>query len=111
MDTAKLAITSNLQKIMDKYKQNGWNLFVNLACSAWCILRANYTEILDFMRVLFGFVKPVQEIDNFLRNILKINKTDMEAMEYIKQKLMNAPNKLKTKIKNKVHDIAQQIKK
>jgi len=110
LDTAKLAITSDLKKVIDSYKF-GWTDFVDLCCSAWMVLRQNANEFVDYARVTFHFLYETNQIEVFLRSSLKLDITDEEAAEkYIRQKLQNAPKQLKTKLKNICHGFAQKIK-
>jgi len=110
LDTAKLAITSDLKKVIDLYKF-GWSDFVDLCCSAWMVLRKNANELIDYGRVVFHFLYETNQIEMFLRSSLKLEITQEEAAEkYIRDKLKNAPKQLKTKMKNLVHGFAQKIK-
>ena len=110
LDTAKLAITSDLKKIFDINKF-GWNDFIHTCISAWLILRNNANELIDYARVVFAFLYETNQIEMFLRQSLKLDiQNDQIATKYIHDKLKNAPKQLKTKMKNLVHGFAQKIK-
>jgi len=110
MDTAKLAITSDLKKVIDVHPF-GWTDFVDLCCRSWMVLRRNANELIDFGRVVFHFLYETNQIEMFLRSSLKLDIEDEEAADkYIRDKLKSAPKHLATKMKNLVHGFAQKIK-
>eukprot|EP00483_Globobulimina_turgida_P005901 UN05911 len=109
LDTARIAITSDLKKIFELYKY-GWADFVRLCVDAWMILRVNANELIDFARVVFAFLYQANEIEIFLRDSLKLDMTNNEAEKYITNKIQNAPKQWKTKMKNLVHGFAQKIR-
>jgi len=106
IDTNKLAITKDLSKVMgNKYKN-----FVDIATQAYMILRTNSQELIDYASVVFNTLHNASIMDDFLRDSLKIDMTIDAAQEYMDKKLREAPNKVKTKVKNLVHGIAQRMK-
>eukprot|EP01083_Nonionella_stella_P068208 180913_1 len=56
---------------------------VDLTCKTWMISSQNATELIDFARVLFGF----------LRNSLKLELSQEEALKYIFNHISKATNK------------------
>ena len=112
IDTSKFAITKSLKNIMGKE----WQSFVNIACDAYWIIRIKNQSLIDYARVCFSLLYPVNEIEIFIRQALKLEDsngiivTDENAKKYIENALSKAPDQLKTKIKNVVHGIAVRIK-
>ena len=110
MDTAKFAITSDLQRVLNVHK-NGWNDFIDLCVRAWMMLRRNSTELIDFARAAFAFLYKSNEVEEFLRDSLKLDLDRQAAHKYLYTKLTNAPKQWRTKAKNLAHSLAMKMKK
>ncbi len=104
-DASKIPITVKLKQIFDLYPF-GWNQFVE---NAWLILRKkqNAKELIEFGVGLFTFHEECNKLNKvkvFLTNSLKLNVSTNDAKEYMYNKL-DAPCKIKTKLKNLWHDL------
>merc|ERR1719361_2403841 len=102
VDTAKFAITKDLQKLMGPK----WGEFVEISVQSWVILRENHQELLDFAKLAFAYLYPQQEVEHFLRESLLLSMNVDDGRSKIEERLLKAPNKLKTKMKNWVHSVA-----
>eukprot|EP01084_Bolivina_argentea_P180495 311843_1 len=102
IDTSKIAITGDLAKLMgDK-----WNPFVEISVQCWVILRENHQELLDFAKVAFSFLYPAEVVQEFLKETLMLHLSVEDGRNKINKRLLQAPKKLKTKLKNFVHSVA-----
>jgi len=106
VDTGLIAITKDLQKTMGKR----WPDFVSIATKAWLILRQNSQELIDYARLSFSFIYDSNSVENYLRDILKIDEDDKNAFNFIENEISKAPNLVQTKLKNVLHNVAQKIK-
>ena len=80
IDTNKIAITSDLKKLLGN--DNDYKNFVAMAVLAWSVLRQNYEEILDYARLVFAYLYPQEEVESFLRTMLRIDEDTKDAMEF-----------------------------
>ena len=102
LDTSKIAVTSDLEKLFDDH----WDNFVETAVNAYMTLRLHYQEILDFSNLVFDFLETSANSSEFLFRMLKLDKTDKQAEEYMRHKVASAPSNWNTKIKNAAHYVA-----
>ena len=79
IDTSKIAITSDLKKLLGT--DSDYHNFVSMAVLAWSVLRANYEEILDYARLVFAYLYPQEEVETFLRTMLRIDEDDITAQK------------------------------
>ena len=108
LDASRLAVSDKFVKFLG---ENGWKKFISVACEAYLILREYYVELSQFVNITFDFLNKSKENEEYLKNALKIEYTRQEAERYIREKLKNSPSRWKTRLKNKVHGIAQGMKK
>lgn len=104
LDASKFAITSDLAKLMGKQR---YTQFVDICTLCWCILRENCQELLDFARLSFAFLFPIEEVEDFIKNTLLMHEPMEIAKKRIHKKLHQAPKKWNTKMKNFAHSVAQ----
>lgn len=102
VDTAKFAITSDLCKLMG----SKWKEFVDISVQSWVILRENHQELLDFAKLAFSFLYPQEEVQEFLKETLLLDLSITDARTKIHKRIISAPKKIKTKMKNWVHSVA-----
>lgn len=102
VDTAKFAITKDLTKLMGPK----WTEFVAISVQSWVVLRQNHQELLDFAKLAFAYLYPQQEVEQFLRESLLLSMSVEDGRSVIEKRLLKAPKKLKTKMKNWVHSMA-----
>ena len=102
VDTAKFAITSDLCKLMG----SKWKEFVEISVQCWVILRENHQELLDFAKLAFSFLYPQEEVQEFLKETLLLDLSITDARTKIHKRIISAPKKIKTKMKNWVHSVA-----
>jgi len=102
VDTAKFAITKDLCKLMGPK----WTDFVEISVRSWVVLRENHQELLDFAKLAFAYLYPQQEVEQFLRESLLLSMSVEDGRSKIEKRLLQAPKKLKTKMKNWVHSVA-----
>eukprot|EP01083_Nonionella_stella_P095720 268809_1 len=102
IDTSKFAITSDLAKLMG----NKWKEFVQISVQCWVILRENHQELLEFAKLAFSFIYPQEVVQEFLKQTLLLELSVEAGKQKINKRLLQAPKKLKTKLKNFVHAVA-----
>ena len=102
-DTAELAITNDLKKLITN---DHWNNFIDTAVNAYMTLRLYYQEILDYSHLVFDFLKLKVDPSEWLYKMLMINQNDKKAEEIIRNKVATAPSNWNTKIKNAAHYVA-----
>merc|ERR1711971_949976 len=103
VDTSKLAITSDLKKLMGVF----WSKFVELGVAAFLALRARCSLLVKFARIAFEHLVDGEKVGTFIRHQLRMGvMNDTEAAKYIERKLRESPDSIKTKFKNQVHRAA-----
>ncbi|ETO07372.1 phosphatidylinositol-45-bisphosphate 3-kinase catalytic subunit alpha PI3K [Reticulomyxa filosa] len=75
VDTNAIAITPALKKLMGKR----WDDFIELGVRAFVELRSHYSELIDFARILFPFLAPIHEVEDFIMKQLKCDRSIEEA--------------------------------
>mmetsp|Transcript_22809 Transcript_22809/g.36649 ORF Transcript_22809/g.36649 Transcript_22809/m.36649 type:complete len:438 (-) Transcript_22809:111-1424(-) len=108
LDASKMAITKDLKLFLGEHH---WNGFVNIAVHAYLVLREHFNEIVSFSTIAFDFIEMNNSGESvrpqqYLYNQLRMDLDDDKAQEYITKKLENAPNNIKTKLKNAMHKLA-----
>ena len=93
LDASKFAITTDLQSIMTERE---WNNFVHFYVLAFCLLRDNYSDILSFGKTASRFLEW-NKVEIYLKKQLMIGANESEVEQYIKDKIIKAPNKWKKK--------------
>eukprot|EP01084_Bolivina_argentea_P276091 471003_1 len=108
LDAASFSITNDLKYIMGNVN---WNDFVDRCIDAFKVLRDNYDDIISFAKIAITFVEW-KKVEYFLSKRLMIEESSNKMVEqHIRDKIVKAPNKWKTKMKNKIHSIAVNVKK
>ena len=102
IDTSKIAITAGLAKLMGSQ----WHDFVAVSTECWLVLREHHRELLDFAQLAFSFLYPHEEVQRFLSETLLLQLSVEDGKKKIHKRLLQAPKKLKTKMKNWVHSVA-----
>ena len=104
MDTAEIAITSDLKRVIS---EQHWDNFVETAVNAYMTLRLHYQEILDYSNLVFDLgIELKCNSSEFLYRKLMMSETDKRAEEIIRNKVATAPSKWATKFKNAAHYVA-----
>ena len=103
LDTAPFAITSELQALFGKT----WDVFCDIAAQAFVTLREHFEELLEYTRLVFAYLYEANDIEQFLQRQLRMHDSKEGARRYIREQIKKAPHKLKTKLKNRMHAIAQ----
>ncbi|ETO31349.1 hypothetical protein RFI_05770 [Reticulomyxa filosa] len=103
LDADEMAITSDLQKLMDKK----WDTFVGLCVQAFIVLRNNHHDIVQFAKVALPCLEW-NSVRSFLLQKLLVadDVTSDDAATHIREKVTKAPGRWKTKIKNTLHTFA-----
>merc|ERR1712244_92639 len=83
-----------------------WKEFVEISVECWVILRENHQELLDFAKLAFSFLYPQETVQDFLKDTLLLELPVKDGRAKIKKRLLAAPKKLKTKMKNFIHSVA-----
>ena len=83
-------------------------VYVFIRCQ---VLRSNSKLLLEALTIAFVRIAPAEEIQNFLRTSLMLDLEHKEALREIRKQLSAAPASLRTKLKNKMHNIAQNLSK
>eukprot|EP01084_Bolivina_argentea_P027928 51914_1 len=93
-DTEKIAISNKFVEILGNEK---WNQFIDVVAQCFTVLRNNYVQILDYARIVFGFMQRTDENETFLKQSLFVHvKQEMEALNAIKTIFNNAPSQIKS---------------
>ncbi len=103
LDASKFGITKEFYDILGKVN---YEVFINLACNSFLLLRKHADELINFTCLAFSYVIDYNVIKAHMRRRLKLEKTEDEAREWLTKKLQNAPKAWKTKAKNATHKLA-----
>ena len=102
LDASELGITKHLANIMnDKYKN-----FVELAIEAHQILRLYHKELIDFASIAFAYIYKPTIIHQYISKKLRLKLNDNKSKNWLRKKLIKAPQNTQTAIKNTIHKIA-----
>eukprot|EP01084_Bolivina_argentea_P001685 3117_1 len=105
LDASRVSIPSNFVKVLGN---DNWNKFIDKVTDCFLILRKYESEIIEYGCMIFKYEYDENKIKNYLSKSLCItrNNTNKEAAEYIRNKFLKSPSKIKTRMKNAIHDIA-----
>jgi len=105
IDTAKFAITKDLEQVLGPLK---FHTFIDLAVQAFAVLREHHVLVIHFLTNLFSCLPGLSSdrVREFLESSLLLTSTVDEACAVLKAKMFRAPTSLKTRIKNTIHALA-----
>ena len=84
-----------------------WSVFVGLCVDAYQILRRTNKLIISFAAMMMAPFQKSDGVRAFIAQRLRLgNKEEGAVLAKIRKKVENAPKRLKTKFKNKLHSIA-----
>jgi len=102
LDTARFAITPDLEMVMGKEK---YLHFIDLCVQCFASLRKHDAVLIDYIVTMLRVLPEMNElkIRDFLRESLLLSLNLNEACATLRKKILDAPTSVKTKIKNAVH--------
>ena len=103
IDANEFGITKELYDILNK---DNYNIFINLACKAFQLLRQNNEEFINFTCLAFSYICDYKTVRNHILKQLRMSQSDNKAKSWLKNTLLKAPFDVQTQIKNKIHKFA-----
>ena len=86
--------------------EDHWDNFIETALNSFMTLRHHFQKLVDYSDLVFDFLELNCPPSEWLYKILMINEKDNFVEDKIRNKLINAPSNLNTKLKNTVHFVA-----
>lgn len=105
VDTASLAVTGDLQRRMQTHKSESWDTFVSLAVSAYKILREAHRLVIGYACMMMAPVRNQDDVTAFIAQRLRLDLSESEALGRMRKKLWGSPSRLKTRLKNTIHQM------
>lgn len=103
LDAAKVAIPSVFVQVLGPQK---WIEFIHEVKRSYAVLRRHREELIQFGCMAFRYGYSEQKVREYLSKALCVDCTETKAMEFIADKFSKSPNRIQTKMKNAIHDIA-----
>ena len=128
IDASPFGITNQLKELMNYGNDTLYkDKFVPIAIDSYMALRKNYKSLIKFAQLAFSYIKKEKDIENFIKDRLKIFDNDKKkekkwnekyVKQWLRKQLLTAPKDTKTIRKNKLRkflsptmvDIDQKLK-